>query len=127
MRLSIAIGVLLSFGGSAAESTSIRKLDGTSITQAGGESFARKTLEANKVTGAQIAVVDRGRLVWSQAFGQRIRETKLPMDRDTTTWAASITKSVFATYVMQLVERGEFSLDTPVAKQLPQPLDSYEP
>ena len=28
---------------------------------------------------------------------------------------------------MQLVERGEFSLDTPIAKQLPQPLHTYEP
>jgi CubicO group peptidase (beta-lactamase class C family) len=48
------------------------------------------------------------------------------MERDTTTWAASITKSVFATYVMQLVERGEFDLDIPVAKQLPKPLDTYD-
>ena len=40
------------------------------------------------------------------------------MDRETTSWAASITKSVFATYVMQLVERGEFNLDQPVASQL---------
>jgi CubicO group peptidase (beta-lactamase class C family) len=28
---------------------------------------------------------------------------------------------------MQLVERGEFDLDTPIAKQLPKPLDQYEP
>ena len=48
------------------------------------------------------------------------------MDRETTTWAASITKGVFATYVMQLVERGEFSLDTPVATQLPRSLETYE-
>ena len=48
------------------------------------------------------------------------------MDRETTTWAASITKGVFATYVMQLVERGEFSLDVPVAKQLPRSLETYE-
>ena len=48
------------------------------------------------------------------------------MTRETTTWAASITKGVFATYVMQLVERGEFSLDAPIAAQLPKPLDAYE-
>lgn len=49
------------------------------------------------------------------------------MDRETTTWAASITKGVFATYVMQLVERGELSLDTPIVKQLQQSLETYEP
>ncbi|MDQ1474240.1 MAG: hypothetical protein QOJ99_5720 [Bryobacterales bacterium] len=71
-------------------------------------------------------MLDRGRLIWSAAFGHRRLDPPLPMDRETTTWAASITKSVFSTYVMQLVERGEFNLDTPIAKQLPQPLDTYD-
>ena len=75
--------------------------------------------------GAQIAIVDRGKLVWSAAYGLRRRDPALPMNPETTTWAASITKSLFSTYVMQLVERGEFSLDTPIAKLLPQPLHTY--
>jgi CubicO group peptidase (beta-lactamase class C family) len=104
---------------------SIRRLDGTTIPISEADTFARKTLADAHVTGAQIAVMDRGRLVWSGAFGLRRREPELPMDRETTMWAASITKSVFATYVMQLVERGEFQLDVPVAKLLPQALDSY--
>jgi CubicO group peptidase (beta-lactamase class C family) len=107
--------------------TSIRRLDGTTITAADAEVFARKTLEAAHVTGAEIAVLNHGRLAWSGAFGFRRLDPQLPTDRATTTWAASITKSVFATYVMQLVERGEFQLDVPVAKQLPQPLDTYDP
>ena len=72
-------------------------------------------------------MLDRGRLVWSASFGLRRREPALPMDRETTTWAASITKGVFGTYVMQLVERGEFSLDVPFARQLPKALDTYDP
>ena len=110
----------------ATPASTIRRLDGTTIPVAEAEAFARKTLEAAHVTGAQVAVLDRGQLVWSGAFGMRRLDPPLPMDRDTTTWAASITKSVFATYVMQLVERGEFSLDTPLAAQLPKPLDTYE-
>ena len=105
----------------------IRRLDGSTIAIAEAEAFARETLAAARVTGAQIAVVDRGQPVWSAAFGLRRRSPELPMDRQTTMWAASITKGVFATYVMQLVERGEFSLDVPVAKQLARPLDTYEP
>ncbi len=91
------------------------------------DAFARQTLAAAHVTGAQIAVVDRGKLVWSAAYGLRRREGALPMDRETTTWAASITKSLFGTYVMQLAERREFSLDLPIAKQLSQALHTYEP
>jgi CubicO group peptidase (beta-lactamase class C family) len=103
----------------------IRRLDGSKISLAEADVFAKKTLLANHVTGAQLAVLDHGKLVWSAAYGRR-REPALPMDRETTTWAASITKSVFATYVMQLVERREFDLDVPVALQLPQPLNEYE-
>src|SRR5579871_4414524 len=133
IKIMIVLAALLSLAlsiGSVEEAPGpnlIRRLDGTTITMAEVESFARKTLEAAHVTGAQIVVMDHGRIIWSAAFGLRKRDPKLPMDRDTTTWAASITKSVFATYVMQLVERGEFQLDVPVARQLPQPLDTYEP
>jgi len=105
----------------------ITRLDGSRIAVARADSFAAKTLAEAHVTGAQIAVLNDGKLVWSAAYGARRREAELPMDRETTTWAASITKSVFATYVMQLVERGEFNLDEPVVKQLTKPLDEYEP
>ena len=112
---------------SGAKVETITRLDGSKISQAEASVFAKKTLQEAHVTGAQIAVLDHGKLVWSAAFGLRSLNPDLPMTTDTNTWGASLTKSVFATYVMQLVERGEFSLDTPVAQQLPQPLDSYEP
>src|ERR1035437_6530674 len=82
----------------------IRRLDGTTMSADAANAFAGKTLEAAHVTGAEIAVINHGRLVWSAAFGLRRKEPALPMDRETTTWAASITKGVFATYLMHLVE-----------------------
>jgi CubicO group peptidase (beta-lactamase class C family) len=127
LSLSLASCCVTAYSaGSPKPAPIIRRLDGTTISVAEAEAFAQKTLAEAHVTGAQIAVMDRGELVWSGAFGLRRREPALPMDRETTLWAASITKSVFATYVMQLVERGEFQLDVPVAKQLPQSLDRYE-
>ena len=111
---------------SSTDAQSFRRLDGSSITLARADSIAKTALTAERVTGAQIAIVDQGKLVWSAAYGMR-REPDLPMTRETTTWAASITKGVFATYVMHLVERGEFNLDIPIAQQLPRPLDQYEP
>ena len=120
-----AVGVCAAQSGKA-PTPEIVRLDGTKITTVEADAFAKKTLEGAHVTGAQIAVVEKGKLVWSSAYGLRRREPALPMERDTTTWAASITKGVFATYVMQLVERGEFDLDKPVAQQLPLPLSNYE-
>jgi CubicO group peptidase (beta-lactamase class C family) len=125
-----ALSIVLALNGIATPfqpSETIRRLDGSKISISDADAFARKTLQSAHVTGAQIVVLDRGRLVWSAAFGLRRKEPTLPMNRETTTWAASITKSVFATYVMQLVERGEFDLDTPIAKVLAMPLNEYEP
>ena len=121
MRFSALL--ILSF--TCLQAQPIRKLDGSIINTQVAEAFARKTLTEAKVTGAQIAIVNNGRLVWSMAHGQRQLNPDLPMTTETTTWAASITKAVFGTYVMQLVECGEFNLDTPFAKQLKQPLNLY--
>jgi CubicO group peptidase (beta-lactamase class C family) len=107
--------------------TEIHRLDGSSISVKDADSLARETLSKAHVTGAEVAVLNKGRVVWSAAYGLRRKDPALPMDTRTTTWAASITKSVFATYVMQLVEHGEFNLDQPVASQLGKPLNEYEP
>lgn len=104
----------------------IRRLDGLTIASAEAEAIARKTLAQHQVTGAQIAVVNQGRLVWSFAYGWQRKNPDVPMTNKSTLWAASITKAVFGTYVAQLVERGEFSLDHPVAAQLGKPLDQFE-
>lgn len=113
--------------GISAQDAVIHRLDGSTLPLQKAEAFASKTLAENHVIGAQIAVLNSGRQVWSFAYGLRHKDPDLPMDRDTTTWAASITKGVFATYVMQLVEREHFDLDKPVAQQLPRPLNTYEP
>ena len=107
--------------------TEIHRLDGSTISSKDADSFARETLSEAHVTGAEVAVLNNGRIVWSAAYGLRRKDPALPMDTHTTTWAASITKGVFATYVMQLVERGEFNLDQPVVNQLDKPLDAYAP
>ncbi|HEY0163194.1 MAG TPA: serine hydrolase domain-containing protein [Edaphobacter sp.] len=124
--LLLALVLLLPALPSRGQETSIRRLDGTTITSDEAETLARTVLTKHHVTGGQIAVLNGGKLVWSRAFGQRDREHDLPMRPSTTLWAASITKGVFGAYVMQLVERGELSLDEPVARLLPQPLDHYE-
>jgi CubicO group peptidase (beta-lactamase class C family) len=130
MRFSGLMAALLALSAPAAQtqvSESVHRLDGSKISIQEADAIAKKTLAAAHVTGAEIAIINHGRLVWVASYGLRRREPALPMDRETTTWAASITKSVFATYVMTLVERGEFNLDQPVAHQLEKNLNEYEP
>lgn len=127
MRSTLTLALLASAVTAHAQGATLRRLDGSRISVAHADSLAAAVFAREKVTGAQVAVIDDGKLVWWGAYGLRRRDPLLPMDNLTTTWAASITKGVFATYVMQLVERGEFDLDVPVAKQLAKPLNEFAP
>ncbi|MCU0635853.1 MAG: beta-lactamase family protein [Gemmatimonadaceae bacterium] len=105
----------------------IRRLDGSTIEARVADSLTRALVARHRITGLQAAVVNDGRIVWSGAYGLRIRNPDTVMTGTSILWAASITKAVFATHVMQRVAAGTLDLDQPVAAMLPRPLDSYEP
>jgi CubicO group peptidase (beta-lactamase class C family) len=124
MNLLIGLAAFLSVGGLAfAEPLQIRRLDGSAISVVEADRMAAEVLRANGVTGAQMAVIDRGRVVWMRAFGMRRLEPALQMRTDTSIWAASITKGVFADYV---VGHSGVALDVPVARQLGARLESFK-
>ncbi len=70
--------------------------------------------------GAVVMVEQRGRIVYSASYGQADAETKVPMRDDALFRIYSMTKPVTSVAVMQLVERGKLSLDTPVARFIPE-------
>ena len=110
---------------SATKPSEIRRLDGSKITFADAEALARRNLAENHVTGAQIAVLNHGHLVWNHSFGLRARDPDLPMQDTTVTWAAGITESIFATYCVQLAQAGQLPFEASIRSLLPRPLDSY--
>ena len=76
--------------------------------------------------GMAVSVIDHGKVVYVRAYG--IRNTKGdPLTADTDMYGASLTKTVFAYSVMQLVDQGKINLDTPIAADLDNPLPSYGP
>jgi CubicO group peptidase (beta-lactamase class C family) len=105
----------------------IRRLDGSRVTASFADSLVRALMTQHRITGLQAAVVNEGRLAWSGAWGLRIKAPDSAMTRTSILWAASITKAVFATHVMQRVAAGTLDLDQPVASMLPRALDTYEP
>ncbi len=76
--------------------------------------------------GMAVAVIDHGKVGYVQAYG--IRNAKGdPLRVDTMMYGASLTKTVFAYTVMQLVDQGRLKLDTPIKDDLDRPLPSYGP
>lgn len=72
----------------------------------------------SQIPGLSAAVVQNGRLIWSQGFGFADRENRIPATPDTAYPIASITKTFASMLLLQLVEQGKLRLDDPVVKYL---------
>jgi CubicO group peptidase (beta-lactamase class C family) len=85
-----------------------------------------KIMTHTHAKGMAVAVIDHGKVGYVRAYG--IRNAKGDsLDTDTAMYGASLTKTVFAYTVMQLVDQGKLNLDTPIKDDLDKPLPSYGP
>ena len=60
-----------------------------------------RLIHAAQVTGAGVAILNHGKVVYFKAYGLRDTEKNLPLTRDSVMTGASLTKSAFATVVMR--------------------------
>ncbi len=95
--------------------------DGTAIAAEAG-----KLMAATHAKGLALAVIDQGQVRFVDAWGVRDAQGD-PLTRDTVMYGASLTKTVFAYLVMQLVDQGRLALDTPLADDLDRPLPDFPP
>lgn len=85
----------------------------------GLDDFIQEKIKANNVPGVAACIVEKNGIVWSRGFGWADIENKIPMTDHTIQNIASVSKTITATAVMQLWERGRFKLDDDVNKYLP--------
>ncbi len=119
-----ALGLCALLAGCAASQTrqaTPRPLRGAALDQE-----VQRLMQAGRVPGLALAVIEDGRIVHLKAYGSRDVEKNLPLTTDTVMYGASITKGEFAYAVMSLVESGKLDLDRSIADYLPKPLPEYE-
>lgn len=85
-----------------------------------------KIMTRTQAKGMAVAVIDKGKVGHVRAYGLRNAKGE-PLTTDTVMYGASLTKTVFAYTVMQLVDQGRIKLDTPLKEYLDKPLPSYGP
>jgi CubicO group peptidase (beta-lactamase class C family) len=97
------------------------------ITTSGAQIDAKvgEIMTRTHAKGIAVAVIDRGKVGYVQAYGVRNAKGD-PLETDTIMYGASLTKTVFAYTVMQLVDEGKLKLDTPLKDDLEKPLPSYD-
>src|SRR6516162_872358 len=84
------------------------------------DEFIEAEMQAQRIPGLAACIVKAGKIVWSRGYGWANVKRRVAMDPDRTIQnIASISKTVTATAVMQLWEKGRFELDDDVNNYLP--------
>ena len=82
------------------------------------EEFLVREMNAKKVPGFSVAVIEQNNIVTSKGFGYADLEGKIPASAETVYRVASVSKTVIAVGLLQWMERGRFRLDDPVNRLL---------
>jgi CubicO group peptidase (beta-lactamase class C family) len=123
--LILQIIVALAVWPAAAQSISVKRLDGSTIAPAEIDATVTRLMKAAEVTGTGIAIFNDGKIAYLKTYGLRDTEKNLPLTVDSVMTAASFSKTALAYLVMQLVEAGKLDLDKPVYQYFPKPLPEY--
>ena len=96
--------------------TSIAIMAHAQVNEAGFkklDTYFNEQLAKKKTPSAAVAVVQKGKVVYSKGFGMANLEDEVPAGPNTVYRIGSITKQFTATMIMQLVKEGKLKLDDP--------------
>lgn len=103
----------------------ITRLDGKRLSAERVTRIVQDLMAKGKVPGLALAIINDSKVVFLNGFGMRNVARSLPVETETVMYAASLTKSAFATMCMQLVDEGVLRLDIPVERQLSKPIAEF--
>lgn len=103
--------------GAAITGQRVRFADSTALFEAIDRHITAQ-MEDGRVPGRALAIVHEGAIVHARGFGVADRDDR-PVTPDTPFILGSLTKTVTATVVLQLVDDGRVQIDTPVRRYLP--------
>ena len=96
-----------------------RARDITAEKLASVDQFLSDAVAKQKIVGASTLIIQDGKEVFFDSWGDQDREQQIPISRSTIFRIYSMTKPVTSVAAMQLVEQGKMSLDDPVENHLP--------
>ena len=99
----------------------IDTVHGKKIKVADLNDFINHQMDSLNVTGLSVAIIQGNKIIYQGAFGVKNSLTKEKVTNKTVFEAASLSKPVFAYFVMKQVEKGIFDLDKPLYKYFKDP------
>ena len=104
-----------------AQSKSIKTLDGKSLSVVKLNTAIEKAMKDYNLPGLSVAIINKNQLVYQKVFGVTNSDTKEPLNNQSIFEGASLSKPIFAYFVMKMVENGIIELDKPLYQYLPHP------
>lgn len=105
---------------------SIRSINGSSIEIDAMDRFLKQQMDSLEIPGLSFAYVNDDKVVYSNNLGVVNTKTQEPVTAKTLFDAASISKTVFSFFIMQMVDKGLIDLDTPLYTYLENPDIAYD-
>lgn len=90
------------------------------------DNFLQTQMDSLSIPGLSFAYLSDNKIVYSKSFGVMNTETQEAVTDSTLFDAASISKTVFSFFALQIVDKGQLDLDTPLFTYLENPDIAYD-
>ena len=117
---------LLSASTLFAQTQAIVNAAGSSSKPAQYDAFFGQLMDTLNMPGLSVAIINDAAVVYHKTFGSKIAATDEKIAPTTFFEAASLSKPLFAFFVMKQVEKGVLDLDKPLYQYLPYPDIEYD-
>ena len=124
MKYILAITLFISWHSTYGQN--ITRLDGSSISTAEIDSTVQRLMDAAKVQGLNLAILNNRVVAYVKSYGYKNKPQNTLLDTATIVYGASFSKAVFGYLVMKLVEERKIELDKPLYTYLNKPIPEYE-
>src|SRR6478609_5165267 len=111
---------------SFAQQNQIKRPDGKTMSAYTVDTIVQRLMDAAEVTGLQLGIVNDNKVAYVKSYGYKNKTANQLLDTASSFYAASLSKSLFAYVVMQLVDKKTIDLDKPLYTYLSKPLPEYE-
>ena len=118
--------ILVSIIFASCSTAKIQTNSGYEITAAEMDRFLNQQLDSLKLPALSIAFINNGKIVYHRALGVSSINDVRKVDDQSLFEAASLSKTVFAYFVMKMVEKGKLDLDKPLYQYLAFPEIAYD-
>lgn len=107
--------------GALSQDKTVEIPEGKTITHTALDRGIENIIKEKDIPGISIAIINKNELAYHNVFGVANSETKESVTKQSIFEGASLSKPIFAYFVMKMVDSGVLDLDRPLHEYLPHP------